>query len=232
MAIFSNENTHRVLIIDDDKLYRDIIGEYFRLLGIKYVAVDSFDNAVKEIENAIKEQKPFSLVTIDNEFTIGSSTHRLGVKLLQILKLGLEYSYLNIGCIMITATRFSEREVLDLRDKFGLDYFIPKDELDVESLQEGIKVATRKHRPSFDIDISMPSEKRRLKVLNETLNTYKSMCLIYERNLAILKEKKARQGGDVSLKIENEIQECETNLAESEKKISEIELQIKGIKTI
>jgi len=223
----------RALIIDDEEFFQDIIGEYFKLLTFDYVAVSSFDNAIEEIKNATRDNNPFSIVTIDNEFNVSNSAYRLGKNILQRLKLTPEYSHLNIGCIMITATRFSEREVLDLRDKFGLDYFIPKNELDVESLQEGIRIASNPHRPSFNVDdlVSMPNEKRRFSVLNETLNIYRNMCLIYDRNLAVLRGKKARQGGDVSLKIENEIQECETNLVEAEKKIHIVEIQLKNFDT-
>ncbi len=225
MSNIGKKKIHKALIIDDEQIFHDLIGEYFKLLSIDYTAVYSFDEAAKEIVKASKDGKPFSIVTIDNELKIGNSTYRLGKNVLQRLKLGSEFAHLNLGCIMITATRFSEREVLNLRDKFGLDYFIPKDELDIESLKEGVTAVSTPNKAQFDIDklIEMPGNERRLIMLNETLNIYKNICLVQDRNLAILKEKKAKQGGEASLRIENEIQESEENLKEAEKKVFEIE---------
>jgi hypothetical protein len=197
-------------------------------LSIDYVAVCTFDDAAREIDRASKEGKPFTIVTIDNELRLGSSRHRLARNILQRLKLGREYSQLDMGCIMITGTRFSEREILNLRDKFGLDYFISKLDLDVESLKEGIKVASVPKKPNFAAEelINMPGRERRLNMLSETLNIYKNICLVYDRNLAILKEKKARQGGDISPRMENEITVCEKDLRDTEEKVRDLENQI------
>lgn len=226
-----SKQIHRALIIDDDEIFHDLIGEYFKLLSIDYKAVYSFEDAKGEFARALKDGKPFSIVTIDNELKLGNSTHGFGKNILQMLKMGSEFAHLNLGCIMITAKRFSEREVLDMRDKSGLDYFIPKGELDFDSLREGVIVASKPKKAQFDFDklITMPNDERRLVVLNETLNTYKNICLVYDRNLAILKEKKAKQGGDTSLRIENEIQECEENLKDAEKKTLEIESRIREL---
>lgn len=228
-----DEKTHRALIIDDEVLYHDLIGGCFELLSIDYVAVCTFDDAAKEIDRASKEGKPFTIVTIDNELQLGSSTYRLAKNVLQRLKLGREYAQLNMGCIMITGTRFSEREVLNLRDKFGLDYFIPKLELDVESLKEGLKIVSSPKKPNFDAEelIKMPSNERRLSMLTETLNIYKNACIIYDRTLARLREKKAKQGEDVSIKLENEIAQCEVDLKEAEEKVRDIEMQIGRLST-
>lgn len=227
----SSQKKHRALIIDDETIYHSIIGDAFKMLGIESVAVSTFDEAIKEIKSSVETGDSFSIITIDNELKSGGAVYRLGKNILQKIKFDSDYIHLNMGCIMVTATKFSEREVLDLRDKFGLDYFIPKIELDLESLREGIKVASIPNKPKFDVDelTKMPEEKRRLSMLNETMIRYQNLSLLMDRNLAILKEKKAKYGIDVSISLENEISECEKNLVFAEEKVKDLEKQIKEL---
>lgn len=228
--MFYDEKPKRALIIDDDEIFHSLIGDCFQMLSFEAMAVFNFEEAEKEIRKSIQNNVPFSIITIDNNFDKVSSVFKQGKHILTKLKLGREYAQLNLGCIMITATdRFSEREILDFRDKFGLDYFIKKDELDVETLKEGIKRASRPHKPAFNIDDlnEKSAEERRFNMLIELLNIYRDICITNDRNLGLLKQKKARQGGDLNIKIENEIKEYEENLREAEKKIFEIEKQLK-----
>jgi hypothetical protein len=173
-----------------------------------------------ELRRAQEKGDPFSIATIDMQFKVGErgTQSPRGKEILRTIK--SEYPY--VACIMISGSSVSGHEVLDLRDNYDLDYFISKDRLDEEMLKRAIARAMERVRP-------LGSSERRLEVLNKTLEIYKDTCIQYARNLAQVEKKKAQQGIDVGVGVENQIEGYKAMLEKIKERIRETEQDIRRL---
>lgn len=208
----------KILIIDDKSLFHSLIGANVELLGFNWQAAHTVDQALLTIKEAEVKQEPFAVVTIDLNFEIEENEMPVGKLILQQIKT----KYPHIACIIISGSGLSPHEVLDLRDNYGLDYYISKDRFDASTLERGIKRALERVRPLGDTD-------KRRQLLQETLEKYQDICVIYVNHLARVEEKKAQRGIDVSVDIEYQIESYKQQLAEAEMKVRAIVDQIKQL---
>jgi CheY-like chemotaxis protein len=121
----------KVLIVDDDQLWRETISRGFRILGHEPEYAGDFEEAIAKIDAARGEGIPFSVATIDMRFEIGSqsdtSANRLGISYGNQILQYIKKRYPGMACIMISGSGVTPEMVLDLRDEYDLDYFIQKD---------------------------------------------------------------------------------------------------------
>lgn len=219
----STSRPRKVLIVDDDKDWRESIGLCAKVLNYEYALAESYDEVKSKIKEAEESQNPFSIVTIDMRFEIGKegTLSLRGKDILRYCKSAYPY----LACIMISGSGVPAHEILDLRDDYDLDYYISKDRLDVEMLERAINRALKRVRP-------LGSTERKLETARETLDIFKDTCLIYEHHLATIKQKKAHMGIDVSVAVESEIriytkilQEVQKNIQKKEEEIKLLEAQ-------
>jgi len=206
----------KILIIDDDPLDIQLLGMNAQTLGYLWQSASNVNEALLAIKEAEEREESFVVATIDMEFETARSGKGFGKTILRNIK----SSYPNIACIIISGSGVTAHEVLDLRDDYGLDYYISKDRLDLDTLERGIRKALNRVRPLRSIEA-------RRKVLEETLEKYKDVCAIYAQNLAKVQEKKAKRGSDVSVDIENQIEDFAEQLEKARNKVQELEEEIK-----
>lgn len=146
----------RVLIIDDDPLLPSLIGSIMEMLGHTWQSANNPDDALLALKEAEKSKNPFSIVTIDMKFDVGKNEvpMLIGKTILQKIK----SQYPHIACIVISGSGVAAHEVLDLRDEYGLDYYISKDRLDKDTLDRGIKRALRRVKIIKNINSASLSE--------------------------------------------------------------------------
>lgn len=221
------DRPHKILVIDDDQAWRNQIGIYAGQLKYNVETASSYEDAKSKLKEAEEEGTPFSVATIDMQFKVGEerTSTPCGEMILEHIK--SEHPY--VACIMISA-RTEADEVLDLRDDYDLDYYIPKDRLGKKTLRKAVARAMRRVRPLGNIE-------RRLEMAKKTLGILKGNCLLCAYNLAEVEQKKAQRGIDVSVSIENEIRTYKTMLEhfregvrQTEEEIREIEEEICHLK--
>ena len=219
---------HKVLIIDDEEIWRTNIRLFAKLLGYRSQAARSYEEVDAELRQAKEEGDPFSVATIDMRFKVGEgqTSSPLGREILRYIKCAYPY----VACIIVSGSGVPAHEILDLRDDDDLDYYVSKDRLDRDMLDRAITRATGRVRP-------LGSVGGRLEMLRQTLEICKDTCVQYAHDLAIVEQKKAQKGIDVSVDIENQIvaykallEEATEKVRETEAKIQEIEAQISCMK--
>ena len=210
----------RILIIDDDQKDRADIGEYAESLGYQPKDACTVEDAKLRISEAEENKIPFTLATIDRNFETGQQKGgRFREKsILRYIKSNYPY----IACIMITGEPVRPDEVLDLRDDYDLDYYLEKARLDEDTFAKAVKRAVARVRPLGSTD-------RRREVLQKTLEKRKDIYAICLGNLASAEKKKALQGMNVGVDVENEIKLYSTQLREAEDMVRATEEEIKRL---
>jgi len=211
---------HKVLIIDDEEIWRTNIRLFAKLLGYESKVARSYAEVDAELRQAKEEGAPFSVATIDMRFKVGEGQtfSPLGREILRYIKSAYPY----VACIMVSGSGVPAHEILDLRDEDDLDYYVSKDRLDSKMLDRAITRATGRVRP-------LGSVRGRLEMLRQTLEICQDICVQYAHDLAIVEQKKAQKGIDVSVDIENQIVAYKALLEEAREKVRETEAEAQEI---
>ena len=213
----------RILIIDDDEDWRKRIRMYANLSKYDSELAGSFEEVQLMIKRAEEDDFPFSVATIDLRFELGKDrTISLeGQDILQYIK--SEYPY--IACIMISSSPVVAHEILDLRDDYGLDYYISKDRLGQKMLANAVGRAIQRVRPLGNID-------RRREVLAKTLEKYKDICAIYNDHRAAVEKKRAEKGINAPVDLDYEIEHYKERFEEFIEKVRETEQEINRLSSL
>ncbi|MBZ0306153.1 MAG: TIR domain-containing protein [Anaerolineae bacterium] len=133
--------TTRILIVDDEDDWRNIIALMSGSLGYAPEVASSLNEATQKIQTAYHEGNPFRVVTLDVGFVVGQTRFQGGKQLLKQIKA----QYADTACVMISGSEgITPDTVLDLRDEYGLDYYIQKDRLEPDLLRRAILRATER----------------------------------------------------------------------------------------
>jgi CheY-like chemotaxis protein len=219
--VSTTDSPFKILIIDDEPIWHMLIGGIVESLGYIWESASNFEEAKIAIKEAEENKSPFSVVTIDVIFKIGEDKQPfdLGTEMiLQYIKSKHPY----LACILISASSEVAHNLLDLRDNYELDYYVSKGRLNKETLAKAIVKSVKRVRPLGD-------SSRRREVLEETLERYRDICAIYARNLAIVEQKKAQKGIDVSVEIEHQIVTYGTELEKAKSKVRETMEELKHL---
>lgn len=125
----------------------------------------------------------------------------------------------SIGCIMVSGSPKTANEVLDMRDEYGLDYYLPKDRVDEPTLKKSIERALARVRP-------IGSSAERVRLLSEALSAWKDARTITWRSLAALHERVAIKGIDVDVATLNELHVLTERLAAIDSHIQHAEAEL------
>lgn len=127
--------TTRILIVDDEVDWRNIISLMSNSLGYTPEVASTLNEATQKIQTAYQEGNPFNVVTLDVGFVVGHTSFQGGKQLLKQIKA----QYADMACVMISGSEgITPDTVLDLRDEYGLDYYIQKDRLEPDLLRRAI----------------------------------------------------------------------------------------------
>ncbi len=136
----------KILIVEDNAEFRQLLYRYVQLVKCCPVTAPDPDQAYELLEAARKDHSPFSAAMIDLRFEIGTGgnvTQVLrGIEVLQYIKV----EYPEVACLIISGETIEPSEVLDLRDYYGLDYYLAKDRLDPQKLAKAIARAAERVR--------------------------------------------------------------------------------------
>jgi len=127
--------TIRLIIIDDNVDWCKIVKKMAVNIGYAVDVVNTPDQAYAKIEEADKSMSPFSIAIVDMRFEEGGYDVSLGKDVINVIK---EY-YPYIACVLSSGESFSPADVLDLRDNYGLDYFLPKTDLERDTLSYALR---------------------------------------------------------------------------------------------
>ncbi len=136
----------RILIIEDNKEFGELLAHYADLLKCHPVIANSLNQAKELLEKSRKDGIPFALATIDWRFSIGEGSEvrqvLQGTEILQYIKI----EHPNVACLMISGESFSPAELLDLRDYYGLDYYLSKDLIEPPKVARAILRAAERSK--------------------------------------------------------------------------------------
>jgi CheY-like chemotaxis protein len=153
-----NQTLQRVLVIDDDPQWRKLLSTYFKLRRWEVDTAESADEAERKAQEALDNQRPFTLATVDMGYVLQASSTSLspdeiapptlemplGGAILEYFKSHHPY----IACVVVSGTTLIKIEdVLDLRDEYDLDYFIHKDRVNLH-LDDAVTKALRRVQQS------------------------------------------------------------------------------------
>lgn len=204
-----NSESLRILIIDDDPEWRDMISELASYLGHRPQTLgERSTDLANQVEAVLQEAEtngdPIALVTIDWAFEVGKgqTESQLGQQILRRLKL----QYPHIACILISGTTDAAYRLLKLRDRYNLDAYIPKVNLNEDTLADAIKTGLERVQAMEQTEKDTPVEDpqlARLEKLHRNLTTYfsendlQNLCfwlgVDYENLGSNTKEGKARE---------------------------------------
>ena len=125
-----SERPKRMLVIDDNKGWCEIVGVMANSLGYSVEAVGSPDEAYMKLAQAQQEGSPFRLAIVDMRFEIGDYNVSLGKDVIKTIK----DNYPQTACILSSGEKLTPGDVLDLRDDYGLDYCLPKVDIERDKL--------------------------------------------------------------------------------------------------
>lgn len=209
----------KVIIIDDNHDWCSTVKIMCQTLG--YVADTSYnlEDAVVKIQNALTEDNPFSVAMVDMRFEVGAISVKRGKEVVKFIKESHPY----IACIISSGAVLKPKEVLDLRDDYGVDYFLPKDEIEPDTLKEAFEKALKQISSGGTVE----QRKRRL---NAALERLQNAQAIYLENMASLLEREAKKGIDVDLVTKHEIDDHRERLKDIKTQIEALKLEIEQLK--
>lgn len=212
-----NSKSLKIIILDDEADWCLTICETARMLGHMAEAVSTLEEAQEKIQGAYNASTPYHIAVVDLLFETGKDKIRVqrGKEAIRYIKTRHPY----MACVMVSGADLASDHVLDMRDEYGLDYYLQKDRFDLDTFSRAIEKSVRRSQP---ID---PKQNRR-KNLIETLEKSKDVRAILLNDLAKVKERAALKGLDVDVATHNELARFQTQLKDIEKNIEQMEKEI------
>lgn len=147
--LFPLENAKKpvILIVDDEKDFIELFGNYVKLLNGDAITTQNVEDAQKILEN-LRFDKSIMLVIVDLKYPVGSGNDTpgqgnevsRGVEIVRYVKV----EHPEVACLMISGKTVSPSDVLDMRDQYGLDYFLAKDNLSLTNFANAIISAKKR----------------------------------------------------------------------------------------
>ena len=127
-------NAIKIIIIDDDPDWCVLIKIMAQGLGHVLDSAVTPEDAYAKIEQAQMEGSPYQVAIVDMAFNIGVNNNSLGKEIMKTIK----DQYPQIACILSSGQPLSPSDILDLRDEYGLDYYLVKNNAERATLDHAI----------------------------------------------------------------------------------------------
>lgn len=134
-------NAIKIIIIDDDPDWCVLIKIMAQGLGHVVDSATTPEEAYIKIEQALGEGSPYQVAIVDMAFNIGVSNNSLGKEIMKTIK----DNYPKTACILSSGQPLSPSDILDLRDEYGLDYYLVKNNAERATLDHAINRAMKVH---------------------------------------------------------------------------------------
>ncbi len=202
-----------IIIMDDDPDWCEMIGQTAGLLGHNADAVMTLNAAHAKIQEAYNAGIPYSVAVIDLNFETGKNRTEVsrGKETLRFVKTRHPY----MACIIVSGISTNASSILDLRDDYGLDYYVEKDRFDLDTFSNAIAKSLRRVKP-VAMDMLMKTD------LEKTIEKWKKVRVVLLGDLANVRERAALKGIDIDVGTQNEI-------SRYEKQLKKVELQINAL---
>jgi CheY-like chemotaxis protein len=210
----------RLLVIDDDPEWCSLLEAVAASIGYQLDTALSLELAKVELATAAEKQIVYAAAIIDMNFELASTgiDYPRGKEVMQFIKT----NYPKVACIVVSGVPMSPGEVLDLRDKYDLDYFVEKDRCDLDVFNTALQKALRRVEVRYNPQ-TLESD------LRATLAAWERTQLAMSQSLALLQEREAKMGLTADIKTLNELSHYRTNLQEAEKQIAELKARLAAI---
>lgn len=207
----------KVIVIDDDHVWCDTVKDISTIaLGYTVETSHSLEDAIVKIQEALTQNVPFSVAIVDMHFEVGKIQVRRGKEVIKHIKDNHPY----IACIISSGIGLTPADVLDMRDDYGMDYCLPKEEIEVDTLKKSIEKALKRI-------VSGGSLEQRRHKLSSALEKLQNARATYLENLAELSLREAKQGSlGVDLATMHQIEDHKAKLGELEHQIDSLKLEI------
>lgn len=218
------ERTGLKLIVMDDKAdWCDTISQTASLLGHSADAVMTLVEARQKIQEAYNEGDPYDLIVIDLNFDVGETAMQVprGKEILHFVKTRHPY----MACLILSGVSIFASEVLDLRDDNNLDYFMQKDQFDIDTFSRAVS------RSMQHLQSQLHTQKPRVTQtgrLENVLLKWEGVRNVLYSDLATVHERAALKGIDVDVATKNEIEQYDKQIQKVERTIARLERALKG----
>ena len=206
-----------IIIMDDDLDWCETISQTARLLGHNPDAVTTLEAAHAKIQEAYNAENPYEVAVIDLNFETGEEKTKVprGKETLRFVKTRHPY----MACLIVSGVSTNASNILDLRDDYGLDYYVQKDRFDIDTFSNAIEKSLRRVEP-VAMDILRVSD------LEKTIEKWKNVRLVLLGDLASVRERAALKGIDIDVGTQNEILRYEKQLVKVEKQIAALKEEL------
>jgi ActR/RegA family two-component response regulator len=209
----------KIIIMDDDEVWCTTISQMARLMGHNAETAVTLEDAHQKIQNAYNTNNPYHVAVVDLNFEIGKHKVEVprGKETIRFIKTRHPY----MACVVVSGAPFTPDNVLDMRDEYGLDYYLQKDRFDLDTFSRAIEKSLRRVNPVEDLD----NQRNNLK---EVLDRWKNVRIILLNDLGKAREREALKGIDSDVATQNEIERYTRQIGEVEKTIALLEKEIAG----
>jgi len=203
-----------IIIMDDDSAWCEMISTTAEMLGHNPEWVTNLEDAHARIQDAFNAGNPYEVAVIDMNFETGKSKTEVprGKETLRFIKTRHPY----MACVVVSGVRTTAGNVLDLRDDYGMDYFIQKDKFDLDTFSNAIEKSLRRVAP-LSFEMLHKSD------LERTIEKWQNVRLVLLNDLAVVRERAALQGIHVDVTTENEIKRYEQQLEKVERQVKALQ---------
>ncbi len=214
----ANKEGIKILVMDDKADWCDTISQTARILGHSADVAMNLEDTRSMIQKAYNEGSPYDLVVIDLIFSVGDAPKGVprGKEILHFVKTRHPY----MACLILSGVSLFASEVLDLRDDNGLDYFIQKDQFDIDTFSRAID------RSLQHLKAQRP-QKSETGDLNNVIKKWEVVRNILYSDLAGAQERAAKKGIDVDVATKHEIADYEKQIEKVEETIERLEKAMK-----
>jgi ActR/RegA family two-component response regulator len=217
--MFNTAKQLKILIMDDDEVWCQTIGQMARLMGHNAETATSLEEAHEKIQNAFNNHDPYHIAIVDLNFSVGVGKAKTAVprgkETIHFIKTRHPY----MACMVVTGADFTPDNVLDMRDEYGLDYYLQKDRFDLDTFSRAIEKSLRRVQPARKTGSLQNS-------LQEALARWKNVQALLLNDLGKVKEREAFKGIDADVGTRNEIERYARQIGEVEKTIALLEKEL------
>jgi CheY-like chemotaxis protein len=136
----AKQKSLRLIVVDDKPAWCQTIGFMVQGLGHTLDVANTLEEAKIKIRAAEEQGNPYTIAIIDMNFEIEGVEVSRGQEAIKYIKDHHNY----MACIVASGQKVMPDDVLDLRDEYGLDYYLQKDRIDMGKIKKALQTALKR----------------------------------------------------------------------------------------